>query len=794
MDANGHRFWLLASAADFDLSEGGTAWADGCLRLAGSAVALESSAPRSEALDMSNLPPVTADKFGTWAWFNPDTEDEDLAGMIVASGAGPGFDPVLPIPAGAEIRDLSADGTGVLRIAGSATGGIAGMAIADVRDRWANPYFIETPDAAPDRVADGWLLERSSGRIWCERGVPISDLAIRARAEHVFRPHPEHANPPRLEELDQIEITETERIADCAARADGVLAVLVLSAPQSRSARVVFVDARGGRISANVPVSGFPGCIGWVSETRLALLYPGVPRALTLDAGTGLPETLTVAPERYPLKGDSPRRLCRGCSLPVHVARYQNGRPRPPRPLHPISLPGYARTGETNAIDPIDGGALGAVWHRLAVEADLPPGTGVTVELSAADAMDDLDAAPTAAHVFGTTGAGADLPQGAWIQEPSELPFHPGVLETPPVKDRTGCFLVLIQQPGRIARELAGRFLKVTIRLHGNGQVSPRVGAVRIYGHRFSLVRNYLPPVFLPPAEPKLRDEEGPAHPRDFLERHVAMFESVLTRFEDKVAAAHLLTDPHSAPEEALEWLSGWIGLTMSPALSIGQRRTMIANAMRLHRRRGTMGGLRLALDIASNGEGRRGGIVAVEDFRLRRVFATILGADLGAEYDPLLGGPVESGNSFVGPTLHLGDADEADDAGNPRLSADQEVELMALMRAPDGEDDLEAVCGFFAKLAWRVTVLVHHDAGEEQFQLLRDAARQMTPAHIGLRVERATKPLILGLYSLVGVDTYLRPRPGPTPVRIGESLLGEKDFILRLPALDSRLEQGETP
>ncbi len=99
---------------------------------------------------------------------------------------------------------------------------------------------------------------------------------------------------------------------------------------------------------------------------------------------------------------------------------------------------------------------------------------------------------------------------------------------------------------------------------------------------------------------------------------------------------------------------------------------------------------------------------------------------------------------------------------------------------------------GFFAQLAWRVTVLVHHDADEAEFNLLRDIAQKMTPAHVSLRVERASQPLILGLYSLVGVDTYLRPRPGPTPVRVDDSILGEKDFILRLPALDSRLEQGE--
>lgn len=793
MDANGHRFWLLASAADYDLSPGGAAWGDACLRLAGSATSIETSAPRSQALAMADLPPVTADRFGTWAWFDPDAGDADEEGVIVASGAGTGSDPILPVPSGAAMRDLSVDGDGVLRIAGSATGGEAGMAIADIRRRWSTPYFIETPGAQPDRVADGWLMERATGRIWTERGEPISDLAVRAYAEHIFRPHPEYANPPRLEELDPVETSGSERIADCAAGPDGTLAVLVLSAAQSRAARIVFVDARGRRSSADVPVSGFPGSIGWVSATRLALLYPDAPNALALDTGGGLSQTLTIAPNRFPLKGDGPRRLCRGSVLPVHVAKYRNDRPETPRPLHPISLPGYARTGTATSIEDIDAGTIGTVWHRIVVEGDFPNGSGAAIGLQVADATDDLDAAPVAWHHFGHSAGAADAPKGAWISEPSELPFHPGTMGVPPVQDRTGCFIALAQGTGTQSRELAGRYARVTVTLTGSGQATPRIGAVRVYANRFSLVRNYLPPVFHPPADPMLRGEAGPAHPRDFLDRHVAMYEGVLARLEDKIASAHLLTDPDAAPEDALDWLSGWIGLTLSPGLSTGRRRRMLANAMRLHKRRGTMGGLRLALDIASGGQVGQGGIVALEDFRLRRVFATILGADLGAKFDPLLGGPVESGNSFVGPTLHLGDAEEVDDAGNPQLSATQETELMALFRAPDDTAAADAVRGFFAQLAWRVTVLIHHDTDEAEFNLLRDTARQMAPAHISLRVERATKPLILGLYSLVGVDTYLRPRPGPAPVRVDESILGEKDFVLRLPALDSRLEQGET-
>jgi phage tail-like protein len=304
------------------------------------------------------------------------------------------------------------------------------------------------------------------------------------------------------------------------------------------------------------------------------------------------------------------------------------------------------------------------------------------------------------------------------------------------------------------------------------------------------LVRRYLPRVFHAPDAAEARDAVGPAQPKDFLDRHVAMFEGVLTRLEDKAASAHLVTDPWAAPAEALDWLSGWIGAELAPALDETARRRMLANAVRLHRRRGTLPGLMLALDIVTGGDVACGGIVAFEDHRLRRVFSTILGADLGRRNDPLLGGPVESGNSFVGPTLVLGDADEFD-GGTQRLSADQETELAALFEAPDRRANGEAVRGFFAALAHRVTVLVHADADDTRLALIRETARALTPAHVALRVELASRPLILGIYALVGIDTYLRPRPEPSQVRLDRSKLGERDHVLRLPSLDSRLERG---
>lgn len=779
MDANGHRFWLRADADQFDLAPGGLAWDAGCrsLTLAGRVDAFDTAGPRSAALAMADLAPTAIDGYGGYARVT-------AGGRVLVSGSI-GLDlpetTLATLPAGTQVRDLCIDGIGTLRLAGQTPQG-EGMSLIDLRGRWAVPIFLPTPDAAPDRIASGggqvWLLERSSGRLWTQTGAPLTDVALRAPADHIFRPRPEYATPPRLVEVPAVALAPGERIACMAAAPDGSLAVLVLDIPQRPQSRVVLVPPRGARRSLAVPTPGFAGQIGWVAPDRLALLYPAAPRALVLTVGA----SLTPAPNRHPLRGTGPLRLARGDALPCAYVREGVG----PRPLHALSLPGFGNSGRALAA-PIDSGAAGFVWHRLVVEGDFPPGTGLTVRLRAADDPADLHAAPVAVLVVADAPVAAEVPRAAWLPEPSELPFHPGLLGGDTVSDRRGAFTVLIQRAGTQTRELAGRHLACEVTLHGNGQAAPRVAALRVWGGRFSLTRAYLPPVFHAPDDPALAGAPGAAHPRDFADRFVAMFEDVLTRIEDKVAAAPLLTAPHAAPEAALEWLAGWIGLTLHPGLTPARRRALLANGMRLHRRRGTLGGLMLALDIATGGEATRGGVVAVEDHRLTRVFATVLGANLGTDFDPLLAGPVESGNSFVGPTLFLTDA-----AGQKgELSAAQTAELAALLRRPGDRDGVEAARGFLGALAHRVTLLVHADLPTVERDLVEAIARELTPAHVALRIERASRGLILGLSSLLGVETYLRPRPAPGPVVIDHSLVGGQDLVLGAPGLDPRLTLG---
>ena len=179
---------------------------------------------------------------------------------------------------------------------------------------------------------------------------------------------------------------------------------------------------------------------------------------------------------------------------------------------------------------------------------------------------------------------------------------------------------------------------------------------------------------------------------------------------------------------------------------------------------------------VLAGGAVTRGEIVVIEGFRLRRTFATILGADLEDEDDPLTLGLAPSGNSFVGDTLILGD------------EARQEVQALFSAELQSAAD-LAAAEEFFRRLAHRVLVLVRASPRTADTARLAALANATAPAHVEVTMLPASRPLMVGAASLVGVDTFLTPKPEPGRVRLDESRIGEGDQIRGEGRLDERAD-----
>jgi phage tail-like protein len=252
-------------------------------------------------------------------------------------------------------------------------------------------------------------------------------------------------------------------------------------------------------------------------------------------------------------------------------------------PLAEQRRPRYATAGAlvTRAFD---GREPDCVWHRLLLDACVPPETSVRVSTRAAN---DL----------------AELAGGAWLPEPrpylrgdgSELPFvrqgspssssSTGADASRPQSDRA-------RKAGRGTWELLfqrarGRYLQVRLELQGNQRTTPRLRALRAYYPRFSYLKEYLPSVY--------RED---AQSASFLDRFLANFEGLYTTLESKMAAVQMLFDVRSAPPDVLEWLASWFGVALDPAWDEARRRLFIKHAMLFFQYRGTTRGLEMALSL----------------------------------------------------------------------------------------------------------------------------------------------------------------------------------------------------
>ena len=224
---------------------------------------------------------------------------------------------------------------------------------------------------------------------------------------------------------------------------------------------------------------------------------------------------------------------------------------------------------------PFDSGEPGCVWHRLLLDAQIPPGTSITARARAADDP-------------------RLLPQTGWIPQPvpylrsdgAELPYYnPWTNDGNSGDDRTGTWELLFQG-------IKGRYAQLELTLQGTGRSTPAIRALRAWYPRFSYLDHYLPAIY--------REEAAGA---SFMERWLANAEGFLTALEDKIEHAAALFDPRTTTTEALDWLGCWMGVVLDPLWDERKRRFFIRHADRFYRQRGTVAGVVIAVRLYLDSE-----------------------------------------------------------------------------------------------------------------------------------------------------------------------------------------------
>lgn len=698
-----------------------------------------------------------------------------------------------------------------------------------------------------------WALDVEQGVIARMNGLPrlTSPVFVGRRSDARFEAQELNPNPPRWRVVAG-RVPAAEKAVALATHRHGKLLVLSLvRATGGANVRALLDD---GRLSLPLRLAGpkFPHTLAWLDGERIALATRGTlqsadgkPRdpgawayalpgalldrlaAASSEQALALPEDLAppLQPQGdfHPLAGWSGGPFVAGRpGERVHYPR-NGGAGVEPAVLARVSSASRARYGlVVNAEDGrapdarvlpsvglIDTRDPGTVWHRLYAEAAVPAGCAMIVWLATSDTGPPAFAAANPSqrtrwypHLIGERSAlpqgvldalPRDLPCAAWVKDATEVAHGQSVLCCAARPGTAGLFTVLIQRAATTVRALQGARLWAAVELFGDGRASPELAVLRAYAGRTSYRDRYLPALYHERAFGADAERAGPATGADFLDRYLNLFEGVLSDIEGRVAASALMTDAMACPADALPWLAAWVGLALEPALPTERARWMLVNAPQLARRHGTLAGLQLALDIATDGAVTRGRVVVVEDFRLRRTLSTILGARLEDATDPLTTGLTQSGNSVVGDSLFLGDA--------KTLQDDQLQTFLALFRRIDDARSSAANAqlqgqraaaqkALYDDLSHRVTVLVHDELAADELGMVRRLAELGAPAHVLVRVVRAAYPFMVGVASLIGADTFLRAAPPQRPVRVGPGIetssLGGVDTLRGEASLDA--------
>jgi phage tail-like protein len=369
--------------------------------------------------------------------------------------------------------------------------------------------------------------------------------------------------------------------------------------------------------------------------------------------------------------------------------------------VHPGAGPGLVRLALDAGraadgwlvVGPLTAGG-GPRWHRVTLVAD-PPAGGAHVQLLTCTTPED-GSPPPLATVTPSGSTDTPTPAGEW---------------RPVARD----------VPDALVLNAPGPALWVAAVLRGDGRVTPALRGLRVE-HDHETWLEHLPALYR-------RD----ADTARFLGRALSLFETLLEGEREALAGLPRLFDPATAPDAGpaptwLDWLAGWVAVTLDEGWPESRRRRIVAEAIELHAIRGTAEGLRRAIAAATGARAR-----VEEPGQLAAPWSLGHVSTLG--FTTVLAGS-EAQGAVLGTTAA---------AGGSHLIAGHEH------GAP-----------LFDDVAHRVCVQVH--AAELCEPGARDRVERLVraevPAHVVAHVCALEPRLTVGFQARVGVDAILGRRP----------------------------------
>ncbi len=387
-----------------------------------------------------------------------------------------------------------------------------------------------------------------------------------------------------------------------------------------------------------------------------------------------------------------------------------------------------------------DSGQYRTRWGRVFLDACQPAGTAVTIRFLTSDSDEVPDPLPTAPPDRGgrpvpNPEATPPLPSAmalAAAGEPMRLFRRPDGREQP--------WLQIAQDDPyptyeTTAQAMPGRYLWLELTLAGTVQVSPRVRAIRIERPGHPLLR----------ALPKAwsRDDDQ----ADFLQRFLGAPEGVLYEFQLRAAARAILVDPQSAPQEALSWLAGFAGLALDRRWSEQARRTLVAEAYPLFRRRGTQAALTRIVAIYLGFPP-----VIIEQWRLRGLGGTVLGLVPEGPQAPDVGGGARQ-TGTLGRFMVGGQS--------------------------AGQDS-------YRRTAHRFCMLIPRGLNQEQREVVASILDQHRPAHTVYQMVELDPGMRVGDQLRVSLTSFVGPGTPRPPRPVGRGGIGG---VLGRPVVGARLD-----